>query len=163
MHPIAFGLKRAFHATLALTRRPLRALGITAARLDMLHAIKTAGLYGVHQSALRDALGVTAATISRMLRSLEELQYVTRERSKTDARQLIVQITALGRFILRRAFARLSRNVDLAFDCALAGDRWWDFDGAVFQQTDCAEQHLFDVRRTFGDLATMHYAWHPDD
>lgn len=72
MHAIFFGLKRAHHGTLRITRRILAALGLTAARFDLLYAVKKATRYGVNQSALRKVLGVSRATVSRMLASLEE-------------------------------------------------------------------------------------------
>ena len=40
MHAIFFGLKRAHHGTLRITRRALIALGLTAARFDLLYAVQ---------------------------------------------------------------------------------------------------------------------------
>lgn len=97
-----------------------------------------------------------------MVRSLETLGLVARERRPRDRRQRWIQITALGRAAVRRVWALLSGDIDLAFDCALTDGRAWD-EGACFLQMSCAESHLWSVRGAFGDRATLHYAWHPDD
>ena len=61
MNAILFGLKRAFQASIRFTRPMVAAFGLTAARFDMLYAIKLAK-YGIKQSELRRTLGVTAPT-----------------------------------------------------------------------------------------------------
>lgn len=162
MHAIAFGLKRAFHATLAITRRPLATFGITAARLDMLHAIQSGGDLGLPQRSLRALLGVTDATISRMLRALEELEYITRSRDPHDARRLVVRLTRTGLSILRRAFATVARTLDFAYDIALTDGRPWD-ESACLLAMDCAESHARRIRACFEDEARLSYPWHPDD
>ncbi len=69
MHAVFFGLKRAHQGTLRITRGVLTALGLTAARFDLLFAVKKSSRYGLNQSALRKVLGVSRATVSRMLAS----------------------------------------------------------------------------------------------
>lgn len=162
MHPIAFGLKRAFQATLNLTRHAFRALGVTAARFDMMQAIHESGSLGLPQRQLGASLGVTGATVSRMVRSLEKLGYVTRTRNPYDRRALMVCLTDLGLRILRRAFARLAAHLWLAFDCALTHGKPWS-DAECFHCTSSAESMLWTVRGTFRDRATLQYVWHPDD
>ena len=39
MNQIFFASKRAFHSILRVTRRPLRSLGLTAARFDVLYVL----------------------------------------------------------------------------------------------------------------------------
>lgn len=158
MHAIAFGLKRAFQSTLRLTRREFVALEITAARFDMLTAISRGYQRSCPQRDLRGWLGVTAATISRMLRSLEKLGYVTRERSSSDRRQHIVRLTARGLFIMRRAFAVVGRGVDLAFDTALTDGNPFG-DSATLIAMDEAESMLKLVRSWFRDVAVLYYPW----
>ncbi len=95
MDPVFFTIKRAYYATLKLTRRALAAMGLTAARYDLLDALYRLGTGCVHlQSNLRRGLGVARSTISRMMRSLEQLGLVTRRR---DGRDCIVALTAEGR------------------------------------------------------------------
>ncbi len=80
MHTVFFGLKRAFHGTLRVTRGALATFGLTAARFDMLYIVAKEGS-SLTQRRLQRALGVAAATVSRMLRSLEKLGLVERAKS----------------------------------------------------------------------------------
>ena len=80
---------------LRLTRKAIKALGLTAARFDMLTAIWRHP-HGLPQSALRQELGVGRATISRMLGSLEDLGLVYRRVADDDRRQRIVRLTPEG-------------------------------------------------------------------
>jgi DNA-binding MarR family transcriptional regulator len=162
MHAMFFGLKRAFQSTLRLTRPYLARLGLTAARYDMMHALK-GETYGKSQLTLRRTLGVTAPTVSRMLRSLEELGLVRRERNESDRRQRRVSLTELGRRALRRAERALmdSGLVPLAIDSALT-DSWWDGDAAFLAMCDL-DSRLALVCRGFRDHGHLVYPWHPDD
>ncbi|HEX4446620.1 MAG TPA: MarR family transcriptional regulator, partial [Polyangiaceae bacterium] len=129
MHTIFFGLKRAHHATLALTRSALNRMGLTAARFDLLFALKPYR-YGLRQSKLRRLLGVSRTTVSRMLASLEQLGLLTRKISLSDRRTRDVELTNRGRSTIvfaHRAFTR-SGWAQLAVDSALATDgayRWY--------------------------------------
>lgn len=108
MHALHFRLKRAFQSTLRVARTALIRYGLTPARFDLLYAIQ-----GEHhprelrdppslwQSALRRVLGVTAPTVSRMLRSLEDLGLVRRWRDGRDTRQRVVALTRKGYALLR--------------------------------------------------------------
>jgi DNA-binding MarR family transcriptional regulator len=163
MHSIFFGLKRAWQGSLRVTRQPLAALGLTAARFDMLYAIKQQGAYPPRQSDLRRTLGVNRTTTSRMVRSLERLGLVARERSY-DRRTLRVSLTARGLARIKLAIKRLMRTgaADLVVDTALAGEQWHDEWACLFK-TDELECFLNLARKTFRDFATLYYPWHPDD
>jgi DNA-binding MarR family transcriptional regulator len=83
-----FGLKRAFHGTLRITRASLTKPGLTAARFDMLYALPRDSQrfeQGMWQSDLRRQIGVSRPTVSRMLGSLEQLGLVCRPTSGTIA------------------------------------------------------------------------------
>ena len=141
MNPVFFGLKRAFHGTLRIGRRTFQALGLTAARFDLLYALTDEGHPRetvTHQSELRRMLGVSRPAVSRMLRSLEELGFVRRKRSEADRRQFEVHLTILGRLRIRLAFRRLVRSgwSLVAPECALGLD---------------------DIRIAFRDFATLVY------
>jgi DNA-binding MarR family transcriptional regulator len=163
MNAIFFGCKRAFHGCLRITRPWLAALGLTAARFDMLTAIGRFPL-GPFQRDLRRMLGVTAPTISRMLRSLEELGLVRRRRSDADRRLLHVTLTQSGLDRLRRATAAFigSGAAQLAVDCALTAGRIHD-ESLCLIEMDAAESFLRRIREAFRDIAELHYPWHPDD
>ncbi len=156
MDPVFFTIKRAYYATLKLTRRALAAMGLTAARYDLLDALYRLGTRAVHlQSNLRRGLGVARSTISRMMRSLEELGLVTRRR---DGRECIVALTQEGRRRVRRAFFGLVLvgHVGLALDGALApGERRWP----DARRCASARRHLralcMRIRVGFGDEATL--------
>lgn len=51
----------------------------------------------MRQRELLDRIGVTAATLSELLRKIEKEGYVTRSVSKADRREIIVDITEKGR------------------------------------------------------------------
>ena len=162
MNAIFFFAKRAFHSTLRVGRPLLSRHGLTAARFDLLYVVHQYP-YGMLQSDLRRALGVTAPTVSRMLRSLEELGFLGRERS-CDKRQKRVKLTRDGIVRLRRAISAAigSGAVQLAVDVALAGERAHD-DSVCFMEMCNAESVLTRITRAFLDVATLRYFWHPDD
>src|SRR5580698_6952823 len=166
-----FGLKRAFHATLRLTRPLLAKLGLTAARFDLLHALPDGpGRLHIHmrQSDLRGQLGVSRPTVSRMLASLEELQLVRRERDVFDRRQNVVTLTQRGYALLHNAIRHFidSGWAQLALDSALdghrPGQRWCD-DGYCMSEIEDLDSLLRRIRAAFGDFATLFYPSHPDD
>ncbi len=166
MHAIFFGLKRAHHGTLRITRDVLTGMGLTAARFDMLYAVKEHRKRGMSQSALRRALGVCRATVSRMLASLEELGLVTRRTCVHDKRQKVVRLTTLGRWRIAFAHRHLTRSgwAQLAIDSALGAEgskyRWWNADECVVV-TLLLEGLLDQLRRAFFDRARLHYPWNP--
>jgi DNA-binding MarR family transcriptional regulator len=167
MHVIFFGLKRAHHATLGLTRRALANLGLTAARFDLLYAVKQRRR-GVTQSGLRKLLGVCRATVSKMLASLEKLGLVRRSISPFDRRRKVVELTNRGKWRVARAYHEFVRSgwVQLAVDSALGaegrGYRWYDEDDCI-EATSLLDGLLRSVRDSFGDRATLQYPWDPDE
>ena len=166
-----FGLKRAFHATLRLTRASLAKLGLTAARFDLLYALPRGRAQAdvrMRQSDLRAKLGVSRPTVSRMLASLEELGLVRRTPHTGDRRQRIVALTHQGSTLIRKAVRDFTDSgwAALALDSALdedrPGHRWCD-DTHCFLETDRLDGLLRSIRYAFGDFATLYYPWHPDD
>ncbi len=156
MDPVFFTIKRAYYATLRLTRRALAAMGLTAARFDLLDALYKVGTRTVTlQSQLRRALGVARSTISVMMRSLERIGLVTRRR---DGRDVVVALTPEGRRRIRRAYYGLVLvgHVGFALDGALApGERRWP----DARRCASARRHLealcMRIRLGFGDEATL--------
>jgi len=159
-----FGAKRAYYATLRFARPVLARFGLTPARFDLLTVLRRCHEHRTWQSELRKALGVAAATVSRMVRALEELGLVARSRSEVEKRQVNVRLTdeGLSRVDLVHDHVIDPGHVDLAVDSAL-GDEWW-FDWAhCLMQKDAVEGHFTHMRKAFGDGATLHYPWHPED
>ena len=155
MHPVFFGLKRAYYANLGLTRRTLGRMGLTAARMDMLHVIHKKGRYSTLQSQLSRTLGVCPSVVSRMLKRLEAMGYVKRDVVVTDTRKRAVMLTAKGRARILRAIRQFIGwgYAELALHSALEPDRWhseWQTHVAVMR----GEEFLRLIRVGFGDRAS---------
>ena len=157
MHNVFFGFKRAHHATLGLTRNILKRMGLTAARFDMLYALKDSRL-GMLQSRLRRLLGVSRTTVSRMLASLEQLGMLTRKPSWSDRRTREVLLTPRGRASIVFAHRRLTRSgwAQLALDSALEPEGWWS-KLACAAAVRAIDETLQRVRDAYGDVATKDY------
>ena len=156
MDPVFFGLKRAYYATIGLTRRTLRKMGLTAARMDMLYVIHKRGRYPMQQGALWRTLGVCPSVVSRMLKRLEELGYVERDVITNDTRKRTVTLTTKGRARILRAIRQFIGwgYAQLALHSVLAPDRWhseWHMHVVVSQ----LEEFLRLIRVGFGDRASF--------
>jgi DNA-binding MarR family transcriptional regulator len=101
MNEVFFGVKRAHHSCLRVSRTLLGAM-ITPARFDMMFALGTSeGRYGaLLQKELCVMLGVSDATVSRMVTALQRLGWVEREPDDVDGRRRWVVLTAAGRRLL---------------------------------------------------------------
>jgi DNA-binding MarR family transcriptional regulator len=167
MHTVFFGLKRAHHSVLRISRAALAKIGLTAARFDLLYAVKTHG-GDLRQRTLRRLLGVGRTTVSRMLTSLEELGLLTRVGDQRDRRQKLVRLTTLGRKRIDLADRRFRRSgwAQLALDTALSGSLEsgaWCNPIECMMATSKINAILKQIREAFGDRATLCYPWHPDD
>jgi DNA-binding MarR family transcriptional regulator len=165
-----FGTKRAFHAILRIMRKPLKSFGLTAARYDMLYAI-CGGVpkadfdpddCSTDQSELPMMLGVHKSVVSRMLRSLEQLGLVSRERCCVDRRRLYVALTLAGVERLRDAARCLARASRRLLCMAICFGGWRDPDER-FRHLDTYDSYLRGIRRQFGDVAWLGFRWHPED
>ncbi len=166
MDQIFFGLKRAFHRTLRVGEELTAEYGLTPARFDLLMAMKnwhhTSMGMPLSQRILRDTLGVSAATLSRMLRSLEKLWLVwrgPREGSLKSSREL--RLTPRGFLLIRRAAHRLYHNgrARRIIDRAMR----WGPKRDDFEHREWLDDMLHQIRTSLGDLAWHSYPWHPDD
>lgn len=156
MHNVFFGLKRAYYATLGLTRRTLRKMGLTAARMDLLYLVNKKGRGSSQQSALWRTLGVCPSVVCRMLQRLEEMNYVHRKVDPCDKRERLVTLTIKGRARIRRAVRQFIQwgYAQLALHSALEPTLWhsqWQTHVAVSR----ALEFLRLVRVGFGDGATL--------
>jgi DNA-binding MarR family transcriptional regulator len=170
MHAIFFGLKRAYYGALRISRDALSAEHLTPARFDVLVALDVAtwsarqfAPSGLWQSRLRRTLGIAASTLSRMLRSLEQLHLIERTRVGYDTRQRFVRLTDEGFRRVRRVKRVFvdSGCAQLAVESALG--RPWYSESSCLVEIDRLESRLKRVRDTYGDAATLYYPWHPDD
>jgi DNA-binding MarR family transcriptional regulator len=160
-----FGTKRAFHAILRITRKPLRSLGLTAARYDLLYAIfgRRCGARPEkltrRQSDLRRELGVHKSVVSRMLRSLEVIGFVARTRPTTgDKREREVRLTRSGLERIRDAFRCLERASKRLLCMAICFGQRADLE-ARLHHMGTYDAYLSAIRGTFGDTARLDYPW----
>ncbi len=84
MHPLIFALKRAHQATRRVLDLELSRYDLTAAQLDILIYLNRRG--GVEQRDLQAALGVTSATLTRVIDGMENRKLVARRPSTDDSR-----------------------------------------------------------------------------
>ena len=172
MHAILFGMKRAFQASLRVMRRPLEPFGLTSARFDMLWCILQSDAqddaYPLYQSEVRKRLGVTAATVTRMMKSLEALGLVRRKRDFFDRRQIVVSLTRDGLDRVRAAYAHFveRKAAERVVRSALGDEqpiRERPFDERSFDEQPPSDAvgrlgDLLDrIRKGFGDRADLHY------
>lgn len=162
MDKIFFGLKRAYYGTLRVTRRSLTRIGLTAARFDLLYILEKAGGQ-MPQREIQRALGVAGSTVSRMLRSLEDLGLVLREIMLEDHRCTWVELTDAGRRSVLAA-ARLlihTRRVKTAVESALCPSGWQNETACLLARAAC-DRTLQRFRYAYGDVATLEYPLVPD-
>ncbi len=168
MHSLSFQLKRAHHRVVAFGQSVLRRFGLTPARFDLLFIVYVRWTFQKRvydapaQTDLCRVLGVTAATVSRMVRSLEELGIVTRFKSPVDRRTKQVSLTKEGLDLFREALRHVFQKgvVDLAYQSAF-GNASLDLEPAVSRFKDKVRT----VARVFGDTSSLTYdiAWKWDD
>ncbi len=166
MHAIFFGLKRAHHGVLRLTSYMLAGVGLTPARFDMMFALR--GRHGAAQRHLQRLLGVTRATVSKMLTSLQKLGFIARTIHPHDRRRKMVKLTGAGRIRFLQANMALRRSgwAQLAVESALGDGRlkYHSYDAESCQlATSDADGILSAFRRNYGDRATLVFPWGPED
>jgi DNA-binding MarR family transcriptional regulator len=164
MNHFMYATKRAYYGTLRMVRAPATSVGVTPARFDMMYAIFGAYEGQIHQAALARKVGVSAPVVARMLRSLEELGYVLRERCRFDRRKILVGLTKAGRRCFRRARLALmcSGLVDLAIDSAPGEKRWFD-EAYTLVEKDRLDHALTRLRDALWAGGQLCYPWHPED
>jgi DNA-binding MarR family transcriptional regulator len=168
MHVILFGLKRAYWGSIAKSRWPLceHRAHLTAARFDLMRVVRTYSVWKMmRQSRLPGALGVCQPVITRMIKSLVALGWMTRERSKIDRRTYDVGLTEEGEKVIDSAYHRFVRSVRArrwVHQALLGMNKWPDRD-AAFEAVEALDSWLNRLRRTWSKRATLYYRWHPDD
>jgi DNA-binding MarR family transcriptional regulator len=163
MHTVVFHMKRAFQSTLRVTRPLFQELRITPARFDMMRTLERGERF---QTDLLRVLGVSAMTVSRMVRALERLGLVVRRTPYFDRRRRIVELTDEGRALLRRASRLIvwSGTVERLLLDELAPDRRMHRELRRIHAFDGMDRPLWVLARGFGDTAWPPYPpWHPDD
>ena len=167
MHAILFGLKRAYWGSIANSRRPLddHRPHLTAARFDMMRAVQAHPLSFILQSQLRHVLGVCRPVVTRMLKSLVELGWLTRKRSVIDRRTYDVRLTEEGAKMIEFAHYRFVRSMRARrwVHQALLGMDRWPNKRAAFAAVEALERWLNRLRTEWMAGGTLVYPWHPED
>lgn len=99
MHPTIFALKRAHQATRQYLEDGLAPYGLTAAQLDVLMALDEP--HHLEQRELQKALGISSATLARILTTMEQQELIVRDTSSEDARVKVVSMSNSGIQLLR--------------------------------------------------------------
>ena len=124
MHQMFFGVKRVHLLNLTLSRLMLRDFwedySVTPARFDMLRIVHVYDVEGVTvaQASIRELLGVSGATVSRMLKALERLGYIVRERLKWRP-GFHVGLTDSGRKLVKQLMAQCIEHEGASIDVEL--------------------------------------------
>lgn len=102
-----FLVRRAHQIASGVFEDECGALGLTQAQHGALAIVARAPQ--LDQSGLAQALGFDRATTGEILHGLERRALIRRSPSKADARKRVIELTAEGRAMLRRAGACLER------------------------------------------------------
>ena len=116
MHGVFWGTHRAALCAIKVAKRMTTQFGLTPSRFHMLSAIQSEQREWFPQRGLRELLGVSAQTISRMLRSLVERGFLVKRVMEADRRRRELAFTRAGKARFSNAFtviveAGLGRHV----------------------------------------------------
>lgn len=106
-----FALKRAYQATRQALEAHLQSRGMTAAQFDVLKLLLLAAPHrpvpqeGLDQRAIQADLGITSATLTRLLAGMERRGLVNRSPHPYDARGKRVHASAKARPLFTRLMA----------------------------------------------------------
>jgi DNA-binding MarR family transcriptional regulator len=164
MHASLFGLKRAYWGSLGMTRKRLKEMGLTAARFDLMYALRQ-NRGPLRQHVLTRMLGVTHPVVSRMLKSLRLLGLTSRERRERDKREWMISLTPSGRIVINKASfefifrRRAARIVEEGLCPNVPPDTNRAIE-AVFRMNRL-DKILNDIRYAFRAGGTLYYRWSP--
>ena len=169
MHQIFFLAKRSYWGIQNKLRWPLKDdFDITPARVDMLYAIEKSPCVepaAKEQRRLTKKLGVTRSVVSRMLKAMLALGWISREKAAYDRRLWLVSITEKGQELLdrvMRSFVKSGRVAHWVYR-GLLGD-WWRKRGLRFERLIFFEADLSFFRQNFNGGGTLYYPFgHPDE
>jgi DNA-binding MarR family transcriptional regulator len=169
MDRIFYGLKRAYHSTLRISRRDFKEIALTPARMDILHVLYNRGRgLTIWQSTLRRIIGYTArSTMTEIMQALERLGLVRRTQSPLSKRQLDVELTDAGWARLGPAYVRFPAG--WVHDAPWLAKGWRDPDveeheawRAFVDKMRRLEKILLNVRFGLRDTGSVHYPWYTE-
>jgi DNA-binding MarR family transcriptional regulator len=98
LHPLIFSLKRAYLATKKTIDTEIARYDLTSAQLDVLMVVHH--FPNLEQRDLQSKLGITSATLTKILDGMESRAYLTRTPSPTDSRVRRICLTEVGIHLL---------------------------------------------------------------
>lgn len=110
---VLVSLRRIMRATSIHSRKLGKVMGLTTPQLVVIRAIGEEGLPTA--SDIARAVSLSQATVTTILNRLEDKQLLTRERSAVDRRRVKVQLTDLGKRVLREAPMPLQESFSARF------------------------------------------------
>ncbi len=110
MHPTLFALKRAYQAARNALENELQAFGLTLAQIDVVKVLLAEPSKEIDQRAMQTKLGVTSATLTRLLAGMESKGLIVRAAHATDARGKTVRLLAKGSRLFEKMM--LSREAE---------------------------------------------------
>ncbi len=113
-HQLCFALYSTTHAMNKLYRRLLEQLGLTYPQYLVMMVLWEKD--GLTVSEIGERLFLDSATLTPLLKRLESMGILGRERSAADERQVIVSLTESGR-TLKRTAAQVPQEVFCAAQC----------------------------------------------
>jgi DNA-binding MarR family transcriptional regulator len=171
MHAIFFGVKRVHIEVVRLTRRMIWLSNLTPARFDLMRIVQ---LYpdGVAQGTIQWLLGVSAPVVSRMLKALQQLGFVERERHRRDGRARWVTLTERGAIATRVAASATLVNLEAERTAARAVTGNNRRESASYDEILHTIEHakgavaevdafLTTMRAALEDRAAFHHPWLP--
>jgi DNA-binding MarR family transcriptional regulator len=114
MHSTLSALKRAYQAARHALEVEMKGTGMTVAQLEVLKLVLAAPAE-LDQRELQTSLGVTSATLTRLLTSMEQKQFIARAAHPSDARGKTVRLTPKA----RRLFEKLTDTREAEFAARL--------------------------------------------
>lgn len=164
MHAILFSIKRTFHKSVWFGRFLLRSYVLTPSRFDILYILREhRDLPSLWQSRIREILGVARPTVSRMIRALEALGFITRTRSALDRRQWEIALTKHGRRIIEHAIKTILKSGIMALSVIHFVCPKWNCPVETLEALERLDNTLRYMRERLLDEATLAYPWHPED
>lgn len=163
MHTVFFEMKQGHLASVRFMRGEAATAGLTPARLDMIRVLAIRPRNGLTQHALRRLLGNCKAVVSVMVRSLEALGFVSRERCADDRRTFVVRVTDKGLRAIRKVFyeARTSGYLDVALTTTFS--RSHPFRKGWERTVDRLEAGLRSMRAAHGISEPEQNPWRCDE
>ena len=159
MHRSFFSIKRVHLRVVEIGKHLLRCYRLTPARFDMLRIVMEhdeEDVPAVAQAKICVLLGVSGATVSRMLKALEKLGFVTRAPEARDRRCRMVSLTLEGYAVISDAVRRFVDN-GLAEKMARRGLDRDRVEGT--RKLEVLQTMLSSMRKVYVDAAPFDDPW----